>query len=88
MLPPALHQETNKIDDTLNHDINNALTESKQQQEEMMKQRRAREELLYDNLEETAPIPVSDGQVTFCRHFKYLGSYVFFCLCDNYDIDK
>jgi hypothetical protein len=53
-----------------------------------MKQRRAQEELLYDNLEETALIPVSDGQVTFCRHFKYLGSYVSFCLCDNYDIDK
>jgi hypothetical protein len=53
-----------------------------------MKQCRAREELLYDNLEETARIPVSDGQVTFCRHFKYLGSYVSFCLCDDYDIDK
>ena len=37
---------------------------------------------------ETVPIPVSDGQVTFCRHFKYLGSYVSFCLCDDYDIDK
>jgi len=88
MLPPALLQETNKIDDTLNHDINNALTESKQQQEETMKQCRAREELLYHNLEETAPIPVSNGQVTFCRHFKYLGSYVSFCLCKDYDIDK
>ena len=53
-----------------------------------MKQRRAQEELLYDNLKETALIPVYDGQVTFCRHFKYLGSYVSFCLCDDYDIDK
>ena len=76
MLPPALTQETDKLDDTLNHDINDALTETKQQQEETMKQRRAREELLYDNLEETALIPVSNGQVTFCRHFKYLGSYI------------
>jgi len=88
MLPPALIQETDKFDDTLNHDINSALTETEQQQEETMKQHRAQEELLYDNLEETAPIPVSDGQVTFCRHFKYLGSYVSFCLCDDYDIDK
>jgi len=80
MLTPNLIQETNESDDTLNHDIIEALTETKQQQEETMKQRRAREELLYDNLEETAPIPVSDGQVTFCRHFKYLGSYVSFCL--------
>jgi hypothetical protein len=88
MLPPALLQNTDKIDDTLNHDINNALTESEQQQEETMKQCRAQEELLYDNLKETAPIPVSDGQVTFCRHFKYRDSYVSFCLCDDYDIDK
>ena len=88
MLPPALIQETDEFDDSLNHNIYDALTETEQQQEETMKQRRAREELLYDNLEETAPIPVSDGQVTFCRHFKYLGSYVSFCLCDDFDIDK
>jgi hypothetical protein len=88
MLPPALIQETDELDDTLNHNINDALTETKQQLEETMKQHRAREELLYNNLAETALIPVSDGQVTFCRHFKYLGSYVSFCLCDNYDIDK
>ena len=88
MLPPALTQEADELDDTLNHDINDALTETEQQQEEMRKQHRARAELLYDNLEEPAPIPVSNGQVTFCRHFKYLGSYVSFCLCDDYDIDK
>ena len=86
--PPRPHSGTDKFDDTLNHDINRALTETEQQQEETMKQCRAQEELLYDNLEETALIPVSDGQVTFCRHFKYLGSYVSFCLCDHYDIDK
>jgi hypothetical protein len=59
MLPPDLIQETEESDDTLNHDINEALTKTEQQHEEMMKQRRAQEELLYDNLEETAPIPVS-----------------------------
>jgi len=88
MLPPNLIQETGVSDDTLNHDINEALTKTKQQQEETMKQHRAGEELLYDNLEETAPIPVSDRQVTFCRHVKYLGSYVSFCLYNDYDIDK
>jgi len=88
MLPPDLIQETDESDDTLNHDINEALTKTEQQQEETMKQHRAREELLYNNLEETSPIPVSGGQVTFCCHFKYLGSYVSFCLCNDYDIDK
>ena len=88
MLPPALIQEPGELDDALNHNINDALTKTKQQQEETMKQCRAQEELLYNNLEETAPIPVSNGQVTFCHHFNYLGSYVSFCLCDDYDIDK
>ena len=41
MFPPDLIQETNKSDDTLNHDINETLTETEQQREEMMKQCRA-----------------------------------------------
>jgi hypothetical protein len=82
-------QENDGADgNALNHNINNALTKTKQQQEANAKQRRVQEELLYNNLEETAPIPVSNGQVTFCPHFKYLGSYVSFCLCNNYDINK
>jgi len=62
MLPPTLTQETDELDDTLNHNIKDTLTETKQQQEETMKQCRVREELLYNNLEVTALIPVSDGQ--------------------------
>jgi hypothetical protein len=82
-------QENDETDgNALNHDINDALTKTEQQQEANAKQCREQEELLYNNLEETAPIPMSDGQVTFCRHFKYLGSYVSFCLCNNYNIDK
>ena len=41
-----------------------------------------------DTLEETRSIDVADGHVTFCWHFKYLGSYVSFSLCDDYDIEK
>ena len=33
-----------------------------------------REETTYDNLPETRLVIVKDGFVTFCRHFKYLGS--------------
>ena len=45
MLPPALMQENDKIDEnTLNHNINNALTKNGEQQEETTKQRRAQEE--------------------------------------------
>jgi hypothetical protein len=49
---------------------------------------REQEEDLYDNLEETQTIAVEDGFVTFCCHFKYLGSFVSFGLCDDYDIEK
>ena len=33
-------------------------------------------------------IAVEDGFVTFCHRFKYLGSFVSFSLCDDYDIKK
>ena len=46
------------------------------------------EEGICDTLEETRPFDVADGHVTFCRHFKYLGSYVSFSLCDDYGIKK
>ena len=41
---------------------------------------------MYNDLEETQPIPVADGQVTFTRHFKYLGSHISYNLRDDYDI--
>ncbi len=33
-------------------------------------------------------IDVDDGSVTFCRHFKYLGSFISFSLCDYFDIEN
>jgi hypothetical protein len=50
--------------------------------------RQEREEELYDKLDETQPVQVEDGYVTFCRHFKYLGSFISFGLCNDYDIEK
>ncbi len=47
-----------------------------------------KEEELYDALDETQPIAVKDGFSTFCHHFKYLGSFISFSLCDNYDVKK
>ncbi len=49
---------------------------------------REQEEDLYNNLEETQTIAVEYGFFTFCRHFKYLGSFVSSSLCDDYDIEK
>ena len=40
------------------------------------------------SLAETATIQVADGYITFCKHFKYLGTWVSYSLWDDYDISK
>jgi len=67
---------------------NDALTNEECQAEQQERTRREREEELYDELDETKPISVKDGYVTYCRHFQYLGSFISFNLCDDYDIEK
>ena len=67
---------------------NDALTDDERRVEQQERTRREREEDLYDNLDKTKPISVEDGYVTFCHHFKYLGSFISFSLCDDYDIEK
>ena len=46
------------------------------------------EERTYKNLPETRLIIVKDGLVTFCRDFKYLGSWISFSLREVHDIMK
>ena len=50
--------------------------------------RHKREETTYDNLPETVLIVVKDEFVTFCRHFKYLGSWISFSLREDHAITK
>jgi hypothetical protein len=80
----ALEQD---ISDTLEYG-GNTLTNNKCQDEQKMRARQVQEELIYDNLEETKPITVGDGFVSFCRRFKYLGSFVSFSLCGDYNIEQ
>ena len=47
-----------------------------------------REEILYIAFTETKQIAVADGNVTFCSHFKYLGSWVSFSLHDDHNVAK
>jgi hypothetical protein len=67
---------------------NNALTDNNRQREDTVRQRWEKEEVLYKVLEETKPIDIKDGCVTFCQHFKYLGSYISFGLTNDYDIEQ
>ena len=52
------------------------LSETERKQYESEKARVAREDVLYDELEETNDICVADGFVSYTKHFKYLGSYI------------
>ena len=52
------------------------LSETERKQYESEKARVAREDALYDDLEETKDICVADGFVSYTKHFKYLGSYI------------
>ena len=61
---------------------------SKQVKEESHENKCKREESLYIALTETKQIAVADGNITFCYHFKYLGSWVSFSLRDNYNMAK
>ena len=47
---------------------------------ESYESRHKREEITYDNLPKNRLIVVKDGFVTFCRHLKYLGSWIYFYL--------
>ena len=47
-----------------------------------------REESLYIAFTETKRIAVAKGNVTFCPHFKYLGSWISFSLREDHDVAK
>ena len=61
---------------------------SKQVKGELHENKLKREESLYIELTETKQIAVTNGNVTFCPHFKYLGSWIYFSLWDDHDAAK
>jgi hypothetical protein len=86
---PALpaHESNNEINNALGYG-KDALTNDERRAEGKERSCREKEEELYDALDEMQPIAVEDGFVTFCCHFKYLGSFISFSLCDDYDVKK
>ena len=77
----------NEIDNAIGHN-DDALTDEECKTENKERSCRAREEVLYNQLKETQPIEIHDEFVTYCQHIKYLGLFVSFSLCDDYDIEK
>ena len=47
-----------------------------------------REDKQYDNSPDTAIVKFKEGNVTFKRHFKYLGSYISYNLRNDHDVDR
>ena len=45
------------------------------------------EERLYEECAETNEVPMAGGFVSYCCHFKYLGSWMSYNLRDDYDIN-
>ena len=55
--------------------------------QESKKSRRSHKEKCYDNIQETQPIVLPDGDIiTFCQHFKYLGNFITYSLRDDFNI--
>jgi hypothetical protein len=87
-MPALLGQDTcTEMDNALGYN-DNALTDDEHCDKQKAQLCHDQEEELYNALKETQPIAVADGSVTICQHFKYLGSFVSFNLCDDYDIKK
>ncbi len=84
----ALAHDNNSDAENALRNGDKALTDGELHDKQKSQLRREQEEKIYVTLEETRPIDIADGHVTFCRHFKYLGSYVSFSLSDNYGIEK
>ena len=83
---PVLQQSSISAGNAIEDKNNDIDINDKEHHEEKVKTKLEREGLLYDELEETTPITVADGLVTFCRHFMFLGSFISFSLCDDFDI--
>ncbi len=66
----------------------NIITANDRHDEQRAIARQDQEGSLYDSLNKMQPINLNNGFVTFCRHFKYLGFFVSFSLCDDFDIEN
>jgi hypothetical protein len=80
-------EDDNEINNALGYG-EDAITDGKQRTKGKKQSCHKRHEELYNELDETQPIIADDGFVSFCCHFKYLGPFVSFSLCNDYDVEK
>ena len=83
--PPQFFKLPEALTYKQDEDINNATIVSKPRNKTLSLKKMDK---LYDTLDETKRINLSDGYVDFTKHFKYLENYISYHLRDDYDIDK
>ena len=65
-----------------------ALSEGAEEESDAAREKKeSLEEMLYNQCDETAPVSVGDGRITFCCQFKYLGDSLAFNGRDDHAID-
>ncbi len=84
---PALLLDSDDSSTALEGEHDNIITADDRHDKQRARMGRDQEGALYNSLNKTQPININNGFVTFCRHFKYLGSFVSFSLCDDFDIE-
>ena len=86
--PPAFFHQKVIVSHEINGENMVSIRRSKQVKRGLHEKKCKREESLYISLTETRQIEVANGNVTFCPHFKYLGSWISFSLRDDNDVAK
>ena len=61
--------------------------EKKEYSKKAAKVKEEQESTFYFSMEETKPVDVADGFITYTMHFKYLGSFISYNLLDDFDIN-
>ena len=59
---------------------------AKKKKQENRRRRAKRTDEIYDKLPETGKIELKEGHITFYRHFKYMGAWVVYNLCNDVDV--
>ena len=80
-----IHKTPYNTTTTLCHSKTKKTKKEKKETQESARQRR--KDTKYDALPKTEQFDITDGYVTFCQTFKYLGSHISYNLQDDADIE-
>ena len=86
--PPGFYKQLALANGDFSDSQMQSLDDTDNESDEKKETRTSIEDRLYDACDETQIIHMSgNGIVTYCKHFKYLGSWISYNLQDDYDIN-